>query len=192
METRENLIPKAQPTVHHWIAGVIIILFSLYYFALQSQSYDIGAFEYYGFLLEPELLEFYRTSPEVLATDGINYSPILGWIKGNVIAYNQNVNDIIFTHIITFNLLLRNLNFITGHTIISIKILVLPKLLIFLFGMYALLYYLTKGYTRHFSSPCWQSFRDFCRMTTGRLARFLQVKRGILFTFSCRWLSFFF
>ena len=130
--------------IHHWIAGVIIILFSLYYFALQSQSYDIGAFKHYSFFLEPELFEFYRTSPEVLAVHHTNHSAILGLFKGYVIAYNRNVNDIVFGHIITFNLLLRSLNFITGHTIVSIKILVLPKLLIFLFGMYALLYYLTK------------------------------------------------
>ncbi len=138
MKTMESLQKNGNKRIYryHLLAIAAICLFSLYYFVLQSQTYNIGDNTRINFLVEPKLLEFYKHSPQV--------------IPQNVFGYPASLEmDIAFVHSPTFILLLRVLNSLTGNTIVSIKLLVLPKLLIYLFGMYFLLYYLTK---KHYPS----------------------------------------
>jgi len=148
IETQEKLQLQNKTKVHHWTAGIIICLFSLYYSILQSQSYDIGLFNHYSFYVQPKLLQYYKPTYGMYAHKGYEQSGYHSYIRSFALLASRpqykNGTDIAFNHSLTYILFLRNLNRITGHTIVSGKLLVLPKLLIYLLGMYAFLYHVSK------------------------------------------------
>ncbi len=114
----------------------MILLFSFYYFIVQSQTHEIGDYKHLNVLIEPyEMLDNYMEVDSVKP-----YSPFR--VPTAVLK-----SDPAFMHSLTFIIAIRVLNAVTGHTAITIKILLLPKLLIYLLGMYSLLYYLTKRKT---------------------------------------------
>jgi len=117
---------------NHLIAVIAICLFSLYYFVLQSQSHEIGDYKHLNVLIEPEMLDYYQQTSDIKP-----YSPF-------VIPPAVRKSEPAFMHSLTFIISIRVLNALTGHTAVTIKLLLLPKLIIYLLGIYALLYYLTK------------------------------------------------
>lgn len=119
--------------INHLIAVIAICLFSLYYFVLQSQLHEVGDYKHLNVLIEPdEMLDCYMKASGVTP-----YSPF-------IIPPAMRKSDPAFLHSLTFIIGMRVLNALTGHTAISIKILLLHKVFIYLLGMYGLLYYLTR------------------------------------------------
>lgn len=130
--------PNSKNLIYHCLAGMVIILFSLYYFILESQTYDIYAYRNINFMVEPELFESYKianNTSDSLYSFHYNLSQKI----------KHDPRRIEHEYIATFIDSIRTINHFTGSTIITAKILTLPKLLIYLFGMYYLLFYFTKN-----------------------------------------------
>jgi len=122
-------------TVRHLFAVMAICLFSFYYFVLESQTYDIAAYKNISFFIEPELFQAYQ-----LPKDKSGLSSFHANIAIRLRADNEFLE---YEYVPVFEKTIRTINRITGNTIISAKILVFPKLLIYLMGMYTFLFYFT-------------------------------------------------
>lgn len=131
--------------IHHWVAGILICLFSCYYFVIESQTYDLYAYQNIHFIVTPKLFDFYKIEEDV---DFYKIEEDVEGLNSFHFSMTQRFKRapelIEYEYIPTFVTLLRIINKFTGNTIVSAKLLILPKLLIYLFGMYWLLYFFSK------------------------------------------------